>query len=254
MNSMGRRSKKLQLYLSKKLRRSWLLSACKYPKTPSFAVSRHNDDDAADAAAAAAHGATLSDVDRFLHENFHSLYIRDPSDVTDAASSPPGSTPSRAGPLLGPVLRVPRHDVELDHAGPGRAGHVGVVVVVVGGGGGGGHVSGGGGEDDVAAAAVVTFSKDPYEDFRRSMREMVDARRVDASQPLDWDFMEELLFCYLELNDKSVHKYILTAFTDLTVSFRRPRDPAVSADAGTEQRRRRRTRTKAAAAAAAVRL
>ncbi|OAY84799.1 Transcription repressor OFP14 [Ananas comosus] len=283
MNSMGR-SKKLQLYLSKKLRRSvpniniriqfrarrrtaekpvnlqystsWLLSACKYPKTPSFAVSRHNDDDAADAAdAAAAHGATLSDVDRFLHENFHSLYIRDPSDVTDAASSPP-----RFDPEPGPVRSSDRffvspattsNSIMLDRAGPATSA----------------SSSSSeeeeeeedtsaaeGGEDDVAAAAVVTFSKDPYEDFRRSMREMVDARRVDASQPLDWDFMEELLFCYLELNDKSVHKYILTAFTDLTVSFRRPRDPAVSADAGTEQRRRRRTRTKAAAAAAAVRL
>ena len=33
--------------------------------------------------------------------------------------------------------------------------------------------------------------------------------------------MEELLVCYLELNDRSVHKYILRAFTDLTVSYRR---------------------------------
>ncbi|XP_020102172.1 transcription repressor OFP14 [Ananas comosus] len=285
MNSMGRRSKKLQLYLSKKLRRSvpniniriqfrarrrtadkpvnpqysttsWLLSACKYPKTPSFAVSRHNDDDAADAAAAA-HGATLSDVDRFLHENFHSLYIRDPSDVTDAAASPP----PRFDPEPGPVRSSDRffvspattsNSIMLDRAGPATSASTSSSSSEED------TSAAEGGEDDVAAAAaaaVVTFSKDPYEDFRRSMREMVDARRVDASQPLDWDFMEELLFCYLELNDKSVHKYILTAFTDLTVSFRRPRDPAVSADAGTEQRRRRRrTRTKAAAAAAAVRL
>ncbi|KAK1630403.1 hypothetical protein QYE76_004718 [Lolium multiflorum] len=74
--------------------------------------------------------------------------------------------------------------------------------------------------------AVVTFSVAPYEDFRRSMREMSDAHcaRMEAAAPaVDWDFMEELLFCYLQLNDRVVHKDILRAFTDTVAALRRRR-------------------------------
>lgn len=73
-----------------------------------------------------------------------------------------------------------------------------------------------------AGVAVVTFSAAPYEDFRRSMREMVDAAAVGgaAAPAVDWDFMEELLFCYLHLNDRAVHKDILRAFTDTVAAIR----------------------------------
>lgn len=74
--------------------------------------------------------------------------------------------------------------------------------------------------------AVVTFSVAPYEDFRRSMREMVDARQrgvLAAGASVDWDLMEELLFCYLQLNDRAVHKDILRAFTDTVAALRRRR-------------------------------
>uniref|UniRef100_A0ACD5YA63 Uncharacterized protein n=1 Tax=Avena sativa TaxID=4498 RepID=A0ACD5YA63_AVESA len=75
--------------------------------------------------------------------------------------------------------------------------------------------------------AVVTFSVAPYEDFRRSMREMADAhwaaRREAQAPAVDWDFMEELLFCYLQLNDRAVHKDILRAFTDTVAALRRRR-------------------------------
>lgn len=76
--------------------------------------------------------------------------------------------------------------------------------------------------------AVMTFSVAPYEDFRRSMREMADAHwaRQEAPAPaVDWDFMEELLFCYLQLNDRAVHKDILRAFTDTVAALRRRRRP-----------------------------
>uniref|UniRef100_A0ACD5Y337 Uncharacterized protein n=1 Tax=Avena sativa TaxID=4498 RepID=A0ACD5Y337_AVESA len=73
--------------------------------------------------------------------------------------------------------------------------------------------------------AVVTFSVAPYEDFRRSMREMADAHwAVRREAPaVDWDFMEELLFCYLQLNERAVHKDILRAFTDTVAALRRRR-------------------------------
>ncbi|KAH0460579.1 hypothetical protein IEQ34_011242 [Dendrobium chrysotoxum] len=155
-----------------------IFSACKYPKTPSFAVNRTAAATAADAA------ATLSDVDRFLHENFQSLYpprlATSSSLVEDAGDDSSAPEPSSPTSSSGEAAEVP-----------------------------------GGG------VAVMTFSKDPYEDFRRSMEDMMDARHMDSLKPLDWDFMEELLLCYLELNEQGVHKHILRAFTDLTVSFRR---------------------------------
>lgn len=76
-----------------------------------------------------------------------------------------------------------------------------------------------------AGVAVATLSAAPYEDFRRSMREMVDAAAGSgaAAAAVDWDFMEELLFCYLRLNDRAVHKDILRAFTDTVAAIRRRR-------------------------------
>lgn len=66
--------------------------------------------------------------------------------------------------------------------------------------------------------AVVRFSNEPYEDFRLSMEEMVAAQGRRGTP--DWEFMQELLFSYLEFNDRSVHGDILRAFTDLTASIR----------------------------------
>ncbi|KAI0522454.1 hypothetical protein KFK09_004833 [Dendrobium nobile] len=67
---------------------------------------------------------------------------------------------------------------------------------------------------------VYKVSVDPYGEFRDSMLEMVAAwkrRHADAGDErlMDWDFLKELLLCYLELNEGSVHKYILMAFFDL---------------------------------------
>ncbi|KAK9102614.1 hypothetical protein Sjap_019868 [Stephania japonica] len=67
--------------------------------------------------------------------------------------------------------------------------------------------------------AVLTFSTDPYGDFRGSMMEMIEARLRKQSN-LEWDFMEELLFCYLNMNEKKSFKYILCAFSDLVVGLR----------------------------------
>ncbi|CAA6666262.1 unnamed protein product [Spirodela intermedia] len=89
----------------------------------------------------------------------------------------------------------------------------------------------------------MTFSNDPYGDFRRSLEEMVDARHQERRDPLDWDFMEELLISYLELNDRTVHKHIIRAFTDVVVSFRRHYCGGVKnakkAETGGRRRRRR---------------
>ncbi|GFZ04747.1 ovate family protein 12 [Actinidia rufa] len=77
----------------------------------------------------------------------------------------------------------------------------------------------------------TTYSSDPYVDFRRSMQEMVEARElVDVGA--DWPHLHELLTCYLALNPKSTHKFIIRAFSDLLVSLscRRRRGRVVAGD------------------------
>ncbi|KAK4355594.1 hypothetical protein RND71_024565 [Anisodus tanguticus] len=66
--------------------------------------------------------------------------------------------------------------------------------------------------------AVQTYSSDPYSDFRRSMQEMVEAH-VLTDVKASWKFLHELLLCYLNLNPKHTHKYIVSAFSDLVVSL-----------------------------------
>ncbi|KDP21442.1 hypothetical protein JCGZ_21913 [Jatropha curcas] len=68
------------------------------------------------------------------------------------------------------------------------------------------------------SVAVPTYSPDPYLDFRRSMQEMVEARRLEDVKA-NWDYLHELLLCYLALNPKNTHKFIVRAFADLLVSL-----------------------------------
>ncbi|WOL10870.1 transcription repressor OFP14-like [Canna indica] len=186
-----------------------LLSACKYPQTPSFAEGRDRPDPA----------ATLSDIDRFLHENFHSLYApEDPAEDFSSESPrydedpPPDAFRSSERFFVSPdTSNSLLEEAQLPSAGSSRTSDAGPAAP-------GGRV------------AVTTFSKDPYHDFRRSMQDMVEEQHADRHQDLDWDFMEELLFCYLELNDRCLHRYILRAFADLTVSFRLRRQRTAPAD------------------------
>ncbi|KAI3449653.1 hypothetical protein Pfo_006318 [Paulownia fortunei] len=66
--------------------------------------------------------------------------------------------------------------------------------------------------------AVPTYSPDPFMDFRRSMQEMVEARQIHDVRE-NWDYLHELLMCYLSLNPKSTHKFVVGAFADLLVSL-----------------------------------
>lgn len=68
------------------------------------------------------------------------------------------------------------------------------------------------------SVAVHTDSPDPYMDFRRSMQEMVEAGEL-VDVKANWDYLQELLLCYLALNPKSTHKFIISAFADLLVSL-----------------------------------
>ncbi|CAM0871366.1 unnamed protein product [Alopecurus aequalis] len=66
-----------------------------------------------------------------------------------------------------------------------------------------------------AGVAVPTYSPDPHADFLGSMEEMTAALQLDARRRGDRARLHELLLCYLALNDKGAHRYIVSAFTDL---------------------------------------
>ncbi|KAG8073551.1 hypothetical protein GUJ93_ZPchr0006g41412 [Zizania palustris] len=66
-----------------------------------------------------------------------------------------------------------------------------------------------------AGVAVPTYSPDPHADFLSSMEEMAAALRLDARRRGDRARIHELLLCYLALNDRCAHKYVVSAFTDL---------------------------------------
>ncbi|KAF3324450.1 transcription repressor OFP14-like protein [Carex littledalei] len=188
--------KSIKLYLSKKLKKvavltlkssitpSKLRSACKYPKTPSFDKqdpdSNHHTINQA---------AMLSDTDRVLSENFQSLSIND--NHTSFTSIVTKRTKMHEN--LGNIASTS------STTSPLTAAYTSVRKVGV---------------------EIRTLSMDPYEDFRSSIKKIVEAHHRDASQPLDWDFMWGLVSCYQQLNDKSLHKHVLRASTEVASRFR----------------------------------
>ncbi|KAG6726771.1 hypothetical protein I3842_02G096200 [Carya illinoinensis] len=63
---------------------------------------------------------------------------------------------------------------------------------------------------------VPKYSLDPYIDFRRSMQEMAEARNLPDVKR-EWEYLHELLLCYLTMNPKHTHSYIIRAFADLVI-------------------------------------
>ncbi|XP_054789409.1 transcription repressor OFP14-like [Prosopis cineraria] len=164
-----------------------ILSGCQKPKTSSFAVARGNDDAA----------VTLSDVDRFLFENFKSLF---PDDDENTTANDSNNVTNDGVPEEN--LGDPKSGFDSgDPTSPDLLGDL--------------SESSGSRESIV----VLAWSANQYEDFRRSMTEMVDAR-LRNHERVDWGFMEELLLCYLNLNDKKSHKFILGAYVDLVHGLR----------------------------------
>ena len=67
---------------------------------------------------------------------------------------------------------------------------------------------------------------DPRLDFRRSMQEMIEARNVQNDDVEDEDddrsdleYLHELLLCFLSLNPKETHRFVISAFTDIVVDI-----------------------------------
>ncbi|XP_073302056.1 transcription repressor OFP16-like [Primulina huaijiensis] len=92
------------------------------------------------------------------------------------------------------------------------------------------------GEVVSGSVAIQKYTSDPYADFKESMQEMIEAH--------DWtdlkssgEFLHDLLMCYLTLNHKHTHKFIIDAFADIVVSLV---SPPVSCRSTPHRRRRHR--------------
>jgi uncharacterized protein (TIGR01568 family) len=51
------------------------------------------------------------------------------------------------------------------------------------------------------------------------MQEMIQSQQQVFDVTNDWDYLHELLLCYLALNPTHTHKYIVQAFTHLLVDI-----------------------------------
>ncbi|KAI3977367.1 hypothetical protein MKX01_000280 [Papaver californicum] len=248
--------------------KNWILSGCKHSRTLSFAIDKIPSSSSASATKSCEDGAaTLSDIDRFLFENFNSLYRNENDNnnlVVDEKSTKMRKNKNKNKKkkknedsrrdngnidflFESPRLMYPPPDniraSSRFFVSPGTSGSL----VEENRSSSGGSIST---FDDIGSStsiahhtcttpsyqsieaengtnhnlpedsvAVLRNSPNPYDDFRRSMQEMIEAR-LDQNQSVDWDFMEELLFCYLKLNEKKSYKYILGAFVDLIVNLR----------------------------------
>ncbi|XP_022146091.1 transcription repressor OFP14 [Momordica charantia] len=210
--------------------KSWILSGCKHPKTLSFAVDRKqadggagNNDDTA---------ATLADIDRFLFENFRSLYLKEDEDFGErkaGGGDRDGKNPRGVSPesLMDSYSGSHRFFFS-----PGSSGSLPDDTQTESSENAGSSSSSLNCEDrgkDLKlpndCIAILRYSLSPSEEFRRSMQEMMDAH-LKHNEKIDWEFMEELLFSFLNLNEKKSHKYILNAFVDLIVILRQKADDA----------------------------
>ncbi|KAL1551495.1 hypothetical protein AAHA92_19334 [Salvia divinorum] len=167
-------------------------------------------------------GVTLSDIDRFLFENFRSLYREEYEE---------GISRKSAFLLESPRLREPpppenlcgsaRFFVECGSASSRITDEPFSSASVTNDSSSASEaaatVEGALAPEDFIA--LMTYSPDPYDDFRRSMQEMVEVR-MEHNRSVDWKFLEELLFCYLDLNNKKSYRFILRAFVDVIVLLR----------------------------------
>ncbi|KAG1360930.1 Ovate protein family [Cocos nucifera] len=57
------------------------------------------------------------------------------------------------------------------------------------------------------SVCMVKLSSDPYDDFKKSIMEMVRTVGIRS-----WEEMEELVYCFVVLNSPDVHGVIMDAF------------------------------------------
>ncbi|CAH8337056.1 unnamed protein product [Eruca vesicaria subsp. sativa] len=234
MSKIKKETGKLQVSSSKSFSSSkkWVLAGCKPPKKLSFSIkhrrrsskTRFNDHHVVYQDSGPGHAATLSDIERFLEENFKSLCISDDDDKKKEKREQSSSDDEEEeedyrhrfertwGGLDSPKLpdALPRRTERLSpppgSSEEGQSSRSNSSTLVL----------------PENCIAVLRYTAEPQEDFRRSMVEMMSSKLggTPEESEVDWDLMEELLFSYLDLNNKKSHRFILSAFADLIISLR----------------------------------
>jgi uncharacterized protein (TIGR01568 family) len=157
-----------------------------------------------------------SSSNSILFKNFNSIYDLHPSDDSETLNPATSHSPSPTATTSDDEVSPKDDDLcsaiasrRLLPACPGRSKSIvdSAAVSVYGIGSG---------------VAVPTYSPDPYNDFKRSMEEMVEALGLDKR--VHWARLHELLLCYLALNSKQTHKYIRSAFADLLLGLTGSKD------------------------------
>ncbi|KAL3005156.1 hypothetical protein AAZX31_08G204000 [Glycine max] len=110
----------------------------------------------------------LADIDRFLFENFKSLFLNDLEEPANRVEKSPELGPMPSGSSS---ATSESEIAEEQTVIPGNC------------------------------VVVLANSVNPSKDFQRSMESVVEARLRNCEK-VDWDFMQELLFCHMNLNNK----------------------------------------------------
>ncbi|KAL6497038.1 hypothetical protein OROGR_028967 [Orobanche gracilis] len=200
--------------------------SCRRPRTASFATDEGGGKGRENG------GVTLSDIDQFLYENFRSLY-QEENDCDEEEENSKRDDITAAELLVEPpqLLENPPPENLCSSARFFVASGSSSSLIVEEPSSSSAPSAANDREDAAESEnkespaspdefiALLTYSPNPYDDFRRSMQEMVDAR-LEHNGKADWEFLEELLFCYLDLNKKKSYRFILRAFVDLIVVLR----------------------------------
>lgn len=233
-----------------------IVSGCKHPRALSFDfIDGDHSKSRVSSSSDPCHAATLSDIDRFLFENFSSLYQKNEDDTVEEDDNPDevalfDESPRSRDPPLTTIGSSDRFFATLGSSSSlmedARESVTSSSVDMASTGLLDFSSSSSSCEEikEVSPAprqdciAVMMNSENPYVDFRLSMQEMIGAR-LRRHERVDWDFMENLLICYLNLNDKYSRQHILQAFVDLIdVDLRRFSDEAPAIDGHGGERRR----------------
>ncbi|CAM8896991.1 unnamed protein product [Rhodiola kirilowii] len=168
--------------------------------------------------------ATLSDIDRFLVQNFKSLYGKkddlEESDVESHTSDQTlghGEIEEEKNRLGDYFDKSPQADI-FDGAGCSSGSTTSYVNKSL-------QPAMCTREKDARSVpdeciVVLKRSSSLYEDFWNSMKDLIEARMENGGGASDGEFLQEMLLCFLHLNEKKYYRYIVRAFVDLTADLK----------------------------------
>ncbi|XP_057452856.1 transcription repressor OFP14-like [Lotus japonicus] len=187
--------------------------------------------------------ATLDDIDHFLFENFRTLFLRYDKEINNNNALQVHNNTHGKYPMPSPTSSISFEEPSPDLGGSRR------FFVTRGFSGSSSSTTtptkncdGSCSKETITlsnnyVAVLVSCTKSPYEKFKKSMEGVVRAR-LRNDENVDWDFMEELLFSYMNMNEKQVHKFILATYVDMISLMRNPPEPAKSVRISKEIRKK----------------